>query len=134
MSTLSFPKPPHAAECLTANVLADEEFVQKHLRTFIAFMGRDRYSEQMAREELPRLRATVGLNGGLLAALVRAGCRSRQGSPRGRADTPAGYGDAREAVPVDSQEQVIIPSPRSAPLQIESSSMLRGSLVERPFS
>jgi hypothetical protein len=46
-----------------ANFLADEEFVQKRLAMFIAFMGRDGYSEQMAREEFPRLRATVGLNG-----------------------------------------------------------------------
>ncbi|WP_046866838.1 hypothetical protein [Microvirga massiliensis] len=45
-----------------ANFLNDPDFVKLHLAHFINFMGRDGYSAEMAQEEFPRLRETVGLD------------------------------------------------------------------------
>jgi hypothetical protein len=45
-----------------ANYLNDPDFVKMHLEHFIMLMRRDGYSAEMAREEFPRLRETVGLD------------------------------------------------------------------------
>ena len=60
-----------------ANFLNDPDFVKLHLDHFIMFMRRDGYSAEMSREEFPRLRETVGLDGSPLKylRLQRTGSR-----------------------------------------------------------